>query len=228
MNSLQMTKPLFASLDIYHDIASRAAALNMAIDEALLEIATGPVIRFYKWDHPALSFGYFGKFADVANHAGQRDLVRRWTGGGIVFHGDDLTYSIVIPVSSGFFAQSAKRIYAAIHSALCHALKENGAAAALAPNNLSKISDVCFANPVLADVIVNGRKVAGAAQRRTRRGLLQQGSIQDVDHTNEFADQFASKLCSKCYHKTLDEPLIARAVEIAEQKYGAASWLQRR
>ncbi len=61
MNSLQMTKLLFASLDVYHDIASRAAALNMAIDEALLEIATGPVIRFYKWDHPALSFGYFGK-----------------------------------------------------------------------------------------------------------------------------------------------------------------------
>jgi len=75
---------------------------------------------------------------------------------------------------------------------------------------------------------VNGRKVAGAAQRHTRRGLLQQGSIQDVDHTNEFADQFASKLCSQCYHKTLDERLIARADEIAEQKYGAASWLQRR
>src|SRR5438445_11799221 len=97
----------------------------MAMDEALLEIATGPVIRFYKWDHPALSFGYFGKFAVVATHAAERDLVRRWTGGGIVFHGDDLTYSIVIPVSSGFFAESAKRIYVSLHPALCPALKEN-------------------------------------------------------------------------------------------------------
>src|SRR5438552_17034112 len=197
-----MTKGLFASLSVYRDIASRSAALNMAVDEALLETAEIPTIRFYKWDHPALSFGYFGKFADVANHAEQRDLVRRWTGGGIVFHGDDLTYSIVIPVSSGFFAECPKKIYAAIHSALCHALKENGAAAALAPNNSSKISDVCFANPVLADVIVNGRKVAGAGQRRTRRGLLQQGSIQYVYHNDDFADQYASKLCSKCYQKT--------------------------
>src|SRR5216684_5307456 len=226
--SLEMTETIFATLNVYHDTTPRSAALNMAIDEALLEHASSPSIRFYRWNHPALSFGYFGKFNDVAEHRHQRDLVRRWTGGGIVFHGDDLTYSIVIPASAEFFAESAKRIYAAVHSALCHALKENGAAAALAPNNSSKISDVCFANPVLADVIVNGRKVAGAAQRRTRRGLLQQGSIQDVDHTNEFADQFASKLCSQCYHKTLDERLIARADEIAEQKYGAASWLQRR
>src|SRR6266446_10706253 len=166
---------MFAALNVYHDAAAHSAAMNMAIDETLLEYATVPSIRFYRWHSPALSFGYFGKFAHVACYASERDLVRRWTGGGIVFHGDDLTYSIVIPVSSGFFAESAKRIYAAIHSALCHALKENGFAAALAPNNSSKISDVCFANPVLADVIVNRRKVAGAAQRRTRRGLLQQG-----------------------------------------------------
>src|SRR6266853_6845111 len=228
INSLQMTKPLFASLDVYHDIASRAAALNMAIDEALLAIATGPVIRFYKWDHPALSFGCFGKFADVANHAGQRDLVRRWTGGGIVFHGDDLTYSIVIPVSSGFFAESAKRIYAAIHSALCHALTENGFAAALAPNNSSKISDVCFANPVLADVIVDGRKVAGAAQRRTRSGLLQQGSIQGVDLGNSFAQWFAEALSANCSERKMNKEILNRARELAQRKYGTDSWLRRR
>ena len=54
----------------------------------------------------------------------------------------------------------------------------------------------CFANPVRADVLSNGRKIAGAAQRRTRRGLLQQGSIQGVDLATKFADQFASELCS--------------------------------
>ena len=64
-----MTKGLFASLNVYHDIPSRSPALNMAIDEALLETAEIPTIRFYTWDHPALSFGYFGKFADVENHA---------------------------------------------------------------------------------------------------------------------------------------------------------------
>jgi lipoate-protein ligase A len=108
--SLDMTTRLFGALNVYHDIASRSAALNMAIDEALLEHASLPSIRFYKWDHPALSFGYFGGFADVANYAPERDLVRRWTGGGIVFHGDDLTYSIVIPETEPAFGESSMSI----------------------------------------------------------------------------------------------------------------------
>jgi lipoate-protein ligase A len=219
---------IFATLDVYHDTMPRSAAMNMAIDEALLEHASSPLIRFYRWDHPALSFGYFGKFADVANHSTERDLVRRWTGGGTVFHGDDLTYSIIVPATSEFFNVSPKSIYAAIHSALCDALKTNATAAVLAPNDSSKISEACFANPVLADVMVNGRKVAGAAQRRTRAGLLQQGSIQNVDLGNGLAGQFAMELSEVRNEKSLDEVLIRRAHEIAEQKYGAANWLQRR
>src|SRR5436853_7239892 len=110
-----MNKMLFASLDVYHDIPSRSAALNMAIDEALLETAAVPTIRFYQWDHPALSFGYFGRFADVANHSNDRDHVRRWTGGGIVFHGDDLTYLVVVPASEQAFSESSISIYEKIH-----------------------------------------------------------------------------------------------------------------
>jgi lipoyl(octanoyl) transferase len=234
---------IFGSLDVYHDASSRSAAANMAIDEALLETAEIPTIRFYKWDHPALSFGYFGKFADVANHSTERDLVRRWTGGGIVFHGDDLTYSIVIPAADPAFSESAMSIYAEIHASVCRALAACGQNAELAavavlyerrPEINSAVidrrynKDACFDNPVRADVMSNGRKVAGAAQRRTRRGLLQQGSIQDVDLTNKFADQFAKELCSKCYHKTLDEDLISRAYEIAEQKYETQVWLRKR
>ena len=90
----------------------------MAIDEALLETAVVPAIRFYRWRSPALSFGYFGKFSDVAIYAAERDLVRRWTGGGIVFHGDDLTYSIVIPASDAAFDESSIVIYEKIHRAL--------------------------------------------------------------------------------------------------------------
>ena len=218
----------FERLAVYQDFTPRSAAMNMAIDEALLEVATIPSIRFYKWDHPALSFGYFGKFAVVATHSAERDLVRRWTGGGIVFHGDDLTYSIVIPETEPTFGESSMSIYEKIHNALRAALVVSGQDGELAANGAPKISDACFANPVRADVLSNGRKIAGAAQRRTRRGLLQQGSIQNVDLSNEFAGQFASELCSQCYHKTLHERLIARATEIAEQRYVAASWLQRR
>ena len=100
---LGMTDKLFATLAVYKDSQLHSAAMNMAIDEALLESATVASIRFYGWHSPALSFGYFGRFSDVAIYAGERDLVRRWTGGGIVFHGDDLTYSIVTSVErSGF------------------------------------------------------------------------------------------------------------------------------
>src|SRR5436190_1232995 len=119
-----MTEQLFARLDIYYDVAAHSAAMNMAIDEALLETAIVPTIRFYRWRSPALSFGYFGKFSEVAIYAAERDLVRRWTGGGIVFHGDDLTYSIVIPANDPAFDESSVAIYEKIHRALCEALNK--------------------------------------------------------------------------------------------------------
>ena len=235
-----MTKTLFASLNVYHDDdASRSAALNMAIDEAILENATKPMIRFYRWERPALSFGYFGKFSDVADYASARDLVRRWTGGGIVFHGEDLTYSIVIPRTDATFGESSILIYRKSHEAIWRALAGCGQAAELAQGRDAALrrrktaqravpTNVCFANPVRSDVLINGRKVAGAAQRWTRRGLLQQGSIQQVDLTKDFADRFASELTTKCDCKPLDQNLIARAQAIAQEKYATSAWLKRR
>src|SRR6476661_2241308 len=113
-----MTEQLFGRLQVCHDVSPHAAATNMAIDEALLERAVVPTVRFYRWRSPALSFGYFGKLTDVAIHAAERDLVRRWTGGGIVFHGNDLTYSIVIPAQDPVFDQSSIAIYEKIHRTL--------------------------------------------------------------------------------------------------------------
>ena len=123
---------MFAALNVYHDAAAHSAAMNMAIDETLLEYATVPSIRFYRWHSPALSFGYFGKFAHVACYAGERDLVRRWTGGGIVFHGDDLTYSIVIPANDSAFSESSMAIYERVHRVLCDAVAANGKRAVVA------------------------------------------------------------------------------------------------
>src|SRR5262245_1759825 len=108
--SVQRPPGFFTQLTIYHDAIPRFAAMNMAIDEALLEYSTAPAIRFYRWQSPALSFGYFGRFADVARYQIERDLVRRWTGGGIVFHGEDLTYSIVIPADDAVFSESSMSI----------------------------------------------------------------------------------------------------------------------
>lgn len=220
--------PVFDQLDVYHDPTPRSAALNMAVDEALLESSTKPLIRFYRWDHRALSFGYFGKFADVAEHATQRDLVRRWTGGGIVFHGEDLTYTLVIPASLRHLHTSSKSVYAAVHTALCDALLRRGCRAELATEEAPPISEACFARPVVADVTVNGRKVAGAAHRRTRSGLLHQGSIQAVDLSDDFGSTFADALSRRCEERSFDPQLLDRAHQIAESKYARASWLQRR
>jgi lipoyl(octanoyl) transferase len=253
----QATRPLFADLAIYHDENPHPAAMNMAIDEALLETAIVPTIRFYHWHSAALSFGYFGKFSDVAIYATERDLVRRWTGGGIVFHGEDLTYSIVIPASDPVFDESSIGIYEKIHRALCGALAADGqdaelaSVAVLCERRKSRKGDLqiaqrrtgdrrsldtaicdrgynCFANPVRADVMMNGRKIAGAAQRRTRRGLLQQGSIQGLGMNTDLAQKFAQALSPNCSEFEVNEEIYRRARELAQQKYGTESWLRKR
>src|SRR2546423_4282162 len=208
---------IFEALAVYHDIDSRSAVLNMAIDEAILETAIEPTIRFYRWDHPALSFGYFGKFADVEAHQSDRDIVRRWTGGGTVFHGEDLTSAIVIPASDPEFGESPRSIYEKTHAAIKAAL---GMKAELASIAAPKISESCFANAVRADVLLNGQKIAGAAQRKTRCGLLQQGSIQNVDVPADFEQNLATHLSGQCGEKTLSGDILERAQKIADQKYG--------
>jgi lipoate-protein ligase A len=232
-----MTGKLFGSLLVHRDLDSRSAALNMAVDEALLETATEPTIRFYRWNRLALSFGYFGKFADVASY--ERDIVRRWTGGGIVFHGNDLTYSLVIPANDRVSVETSMSIYEKTHSAICRALAatRKGAfqfAPALETRHSLKSAignrsfNECFANPAPADVVWNGRKIAGAAQRRTRRGLLQQGSIQNVNLSREFEKNFAAQLSESQTDRTIDQKVLERATELATERYVTIAWLRRR
>jgi len=215
-------------LEVYDDAEPRAAALNMAVDEALLEIATSPALRFYRWRSPALSFGYFGSFADVAEQRAHREIVRRWTGGGVVPHGEDLTYSVIIPARHSFFARSSLEIYSELHDAIRQALTANAVEATLASAVAPKVSEHCFANAVQSDVLSDGRKIAGAAHRRSRAGLLHQGSIQLPNLPAKFMEDFARALCDRFERKTLPAELIARATAIARAKYATDEWLARR
>jgi lipoate-protein ligase A len=239
---------IFDRLEVVNDAEFRSAAMNMAIDEALLESAKVSSIRFYRWNFPALSFGYFGEFSGVASYATQCDVVRRWTGGGIVFHGQDLTYSIVIPANDRVFHESPMSIYERIHRTLRDALVALGQRAEVAvggdpttERNDAGHNGHCFAKPVHADVLVNGLKVAGAAQRRTRTGLLQQGSIQlaagrvrvaaatgHVDLPKGFETRFARELSGNCAEQRIDNGILNRGREIATRKYGTDKWLRRR
>ena len=148
----------------------------------------------------------------------------------------------LIPASDTAFAESSISIYEKIHQALCVALSETGWRAVVAgvvdcdPGSATVatrtgIGDAgysCFANPVRADVMIDGRKVAGAAQRRTRRGLLQQGSIQGIDLQSDLAQRFARELSTDRSERKVEEKVLNRARELAEQKYGTENWLRKR
>lgn len=219
---------MLGELHIYDDLEPKPAALNMAVDEALLANAEAPILRFYRWRQRSLSFGYFGLYAEAARQAEAREIVRRWTGGGIVPHGDDLTYSVIIPKAHPFFAKSSLEIYAAVHDAIRRALESNRIEAALVNQAAPKISENCFANAVRADVMSAGRKIAGAAHRRSRAGLLHQGSIQRHDLPDRFRSDLAATLCERYETKTIASELLDRAVLLAASKYGTEEWLKRR
>ena len=215
-------------LDLIDDRQPRSAAMNMALDEALLHTVSGPTMRTYRWEGPAVSFGYFSAFREAELCADGRELVRRWTGGGIVLHGADLTYSVIVPRNHSLWSVAAPVIYANVHAALKSALAAIGIHAALANSASPPVSDACFANPVRADLVFEGRKIAGAAQRKTRIGILQQGSVQAGPLPNAFPSDFAQNLADSITEKPLDDRVVEAARVIAQNKYGRAEWLMRR
>ena len=127
-------------------------------------------------------------------------------------------------------------IYENVHRALRKALVANGQSAelALAASVVDAGTEIvdrgynCFANPVRADVMIDSCKVAGAAQRRTRGGLLQQGSVQYVDLGNGLAERFVQALSANCSERKIAGEVLKRGQELAEQKYETDAWLRRR
>jgi lipoate-protein ligase A len=157
------------------------AARNMALDAALLEAGRdlpGPVLRFYAWTEPAASFGYFQKFADIEKMTLLRPLVRRPTGGGLVPHDADWTYSLTFPAQCDWHSLSASDSYRRVHEWIGAAFAKIGVPTEVAPACRKTLPGQCFAGHEKSDLLWHGRKIAGAAQRRTRNGLLIQGSVQ--------------------------------------------------
>lgn len=157
------------------------AAFNMALDEALLENVSRlgkPVLRFYDWTEPAATFGYFQKFSEVERTTQLRPLIRRPTGGGIVPHDADWTYSTIFPPGHEWFLLKAEESYRRIHDWLRLAFLEMKVETGLAPDCKKVLPGQCFAGHEKSDLLWHGKKIAGAAQRRNKLGLLIQGSIQ--------------------------------------------------
>jgi lipoate-protein ligase A len=158
-------------------------AVNMATDEALLIHATetgAPLLRFYGWTEPAATFGYFQKHAEIERATQLRPLIRRPTGGGLVPHLADWTYSLVVPPRHEWYRLRAEESYRRMHLWIQSALKRVQIESELAGCCRKEMPGQCFVGYEKHDVLSHGRKIAGAAQRRNKCGLLIQGSIQPV------------------------------------------------
>jgi len=153
----------------------------MAVDEALLESMARlgtPVLRFYSWTETAASFGYFQKYSEVERMTSLRPLVRRPTAGGIVPHDADWTYSLVFPTVHEWYWLTAIQSYERVHRWIQSAFAKLDVPTVLAPERRKVEGGQCFVGFEKFDVLWHGQKIAGAAQRRTREGLLIQGSVQ--------------------------------------------------
>jgi lipoyl(octanoyl) transferase len=204
----------------------RPAADNMAIDEVLFLTAACPVLRFYRWIRPSVSFGYFTPWKEVASRFAGRDLVRRWTGGGIVEHGRDLTYSVVCP--GGKSLPTTSEFYRFVHLAIAKILLEGGFPVEVAQQTELSRSPACFEKAVQFDLKLRGEKVAGAAIRRNRKGLLLQGSIQHLEVPVHFASMLAGALGERVDSFVVSDLMMQHAAQLAKKKYGAAEWNCRR
>ncbi len=157
------------------------AAYNMALDEALLAAMLrlqAPALRFYGWTEPAATFGYFQKFSDVERATRLRPMIRRPTGGGIVPHAADWTYSAIFPPGHEWHSLKAEESYRRIHDWLRLAFVAINVETELAPCCKKLLPGQCFVGHEKFDLLWRGNKIAGAAQRRNKQGLLIQGSIQ--------------------------------------------------
>ncbi len=172
------------------DVLPRQAAdavANMAADLMLLEFYPAPQnlrFRAYAWSEPAYTFGVSQSWTKYrALVPAHYPLVRRCTGGGLVSHLEDWTFALVIPPNHPLFKADAMASYAAVHEALLQALVRQGQPVKLAPMPAGvrefQSPDDCSRRTEPNDLVRadDGRKVAGAAQKRTRKGLLIEGYV---------------------------------------------------
>jgi lipoate-protein ligase A len=167
------------------NIGKSSAAMNMAIDEAILlsqKERSNPTLRFYDWETPAFSFGYFQDIASEVDVEGCRadgiELVKRMTGGGTVVHGWELTYTLVLPRAAA--ALGISEAYRRIGQSLAKAFQKLGVLAqcyAACPDPYQAAPNICLTNPAEHDVMSNDKKLAGVSVRRNRDGIMFQGYI---------------------------------------------------
>jgi lipoate-protein ligase A len=165
------------------DLEPASGRWNMAVDEALLEsaVAGGPcTVRWYRWDQPTLSLGYFQTLRTARHEPRLAGLpvVHRLTGGGAIIHDQELTYSCVLPAHQAL-ARNARQLYLCVHERIIQVLAGFGFVAALRGDRDAARGGnfLCFDRGDDFDVVMGEHKVLGSAQRRRKGAVLQHGSL---------------------------------------------------
>lgn len=171
------------------DTGIASAQQNMAWDELLLKEAhrfDTPVIHHYQWQTPAFTHGYFVQPNEVLDMEAISkrgiDFARRCTGGGVIFHGADFAFSILVPARHVAYSNDTLENYRYINTIIAGAIDAflGRHATSLLPQDYQEeeaCRRFCLARPTRYDILLDGKKVGGAAQRRTKDAFLHQGSV---------------------------------------------------
>lgn len=200
----------------------------MALDQALFEHAAKTGVanaRFYTWEQPARTVGYFHEFGPTDDNA-----IRRFTGGGVVEHGKDLTFVLNLPKST----EMTSALYRWIHESIVGALSQTGFEARLENQQRFSAGGDCFAQPVTSDILGgDGKKIGGGAQRRSRGSVIHQGSIRLPsrlrDPHSPWIDKFLESIAKQ--EKKISDPeksiLDKEANRLVENRYETDQWNRR-
>ena len=214
---------------------------QMALDEAMARRESADfVLRFFRWKGRGATFGYSQRFAEVERALPAELLcacTRRPTGGGIVLHVDDLTFTCVFPADGELRpAVLYGRLHAAVRQGLLGAGVEARLCADLGATSPSRDGQAtqCFAAPVAMDLVAEGGKILGGAIRRRGDAVLYQGSllrndarIRADEYEKAIARAISSEWSLEWEPREPDLGLLAAAAEL-EPKYRSADWIRRR
>ena len=177
--------------------------------ELVKHFSGSPVLRIYQWKPYCISLGANQDFNSIDQRKVFVDgieIVKRPTGGRAILHAEELTYSVVYPISS---EKLPKQIYLEINLALKEGLiNYNSKLESIdlehtQPHFPSFYKDakstLCFAVSAMNELNYDGKKVAGSAQRKIGNIVLQHGSI----------------LCGS-YHKKIIDYLNLPSEKVAE------------
>jgi lipoate-protein ligase A len=215
---------------------------QMAADEVICDALPAPyTLRFYNWSGPGVTFGYSQRAAQVRASLGPErtslPLTRRPTGGGIVIHESDLTFSFVFSQPGAFFEPA--KTYDRLHRAIAGAYARKGVdfellsekTADYRPNNPAMD---CFAKPVNLDILYNGKKVLGGALRKFGDHMLYQASFQAPDarnntdfHRDVISGALGGEFGLSWRGSEFSPHETERAKALALSKYGSKEWNER-